>query len=56
MNIFEFLSRWMDNHPLTFAVVSILLVSGIASMLSNLFYNKHKADADKEHEKQFWKS
>lgn len=55
MNIFEFLIYWMDKHPIIFGTVSIILAFGVSGMLSNLFYNKHKAESDKEQEKQFWK-
>ena len=55
MNVFEFLKYWLDTHPIIFGMVALTLAGGIYNILSNLFYNKHKSDADKEHERRFWK-
>ena len=54
MTMFDFLKYWLDTHTIIFGITVIILAMGISSMLSNLFYNKHKAKADSEHEKQFW--
>lgn len=37
MNLLDFLKYWLDTHPLIFGTVMLVLVIGIASMLSNIF-------------------
>ncbi len=55
MNFFEFLLQAWDSHPIVLGLILLLLIDGFSKMLSNIFYNKHKAEVDKEHEKRFWK-
>jgi hypothetical protein len=52
MSVVDFLKYWLDTHPYIFGLVVIILSCGVSSALSNLFYNKHKSDSDKE----FWKN
>lgn len=55
MNIIDFLKYFLDKHPLMFGLIAIILAMGISSMLSNLFYSKHRAKVNQEHERRFWK-
>ena len=55
MNILDFLIYLLDKHSGIFAVVVVILAMGVATMLSNLFYNEHQAEVDTEHERHFWR-
>lgn len=56
MNVFDFLIYCFNHYPIVSAVVVIMLTGGISNAISHLFYTKYEAEAQKEHEKQFWKS